>query len=300
MSESYPRIRIPWKLSPGLAVREGLSLTFYTRWTHRDLGPRALRALEVYRRAIGLGGLAWYADENGDWQELDEQGWALTERELLEGNGNVLTLTDTLEGRGEFHFDYYGRWMENPLGVTPEGLVSALSFWLSTEYLEAHGPQQVQRLALALARELPFDSGYAGLCFHGGDELGVYEAVARHLPRYPGIAFEDLSTTAMYLGTRVEGVYWMNFLGPPVLSELGGVEALRSKLTTPGVLIEPLGEQRACVTLGEWPEAGDTEQGRTLPAYRELARVLEPWLFHRPLSPYTKESTLSWERRFLD
>jgi hypothetical protein len=158
----------------------------------------------------------------------------------------------------------------------------------------------VQRLALALARELPFDSGYAGLCFHAGEELGVPEAVAVHLPRYPGIALDDVSRTAMYLGTRVEGVYWMNFLGAPVLGELGGVEVLRAKLTSPGVIIEPLGEQRACVILGEWPEAGDTEQGRTLPAYRELARVLEPWLYHRPLSPYSKESILRWERRFLD
>jgi hypothetical protein len=158
----------------------------------------------------------------------------------------------------------------------------------------------VQRLALALARELPFDSGYAGLCFHAGDELGVPEKVGTYLMRYPGIAFEDLCTTSMYLGTRVEGVYWMNFLGAPVLGELGGVEVLRAKLTSPGVIIEPLGEQRACVVLGEWPEAGDMEQGRTLPAYRELARVLEPWLYHRPLSPYSKESILRWERRFLD
>jgi hypothetical protein len=300
MSEYYPRLRIPWKRRPGLAVREGLSLTFYSRWTHRELGPRALRALEVYQQTIRPGALSWYADENGDWQELDERGWTLTRSELVEGNGNVLCLMDTPEGRGEFQFDYYGRWMENPVGVSPEGLVSALSFRLSTEYLEAHGPRHVQGLALALARELPFDSGYVGLCFHAGEGLDVPEAVARHLPRYPGIAIEDLSTTAMYLGTRVEGVYWMNFLGPPVLSELGGVEALRSKLTSPGIIIEPLGEQRACVTLGEWPEAGDTEQGRTLPAYRELARVLEPWLYHRPLSPYTKEFTLSWERRFLD
>jgi hypothetical protein len=299
MSEHYPRIRVPWKRSPGLAVREGLSLTFYTRCTHRELGPRALRALEVYRRTLGPGALAWYGDaEREDWLELDEQCWEVCRRKLLEGDYNSLDLRDTLEDRPQFQFNYQGRAPEDALGLTD--CVSALSFRLSTEYLEAHGPQQVQRLALALARELPFDSGYAGLCFHGGDELGVHEKVGTYLLRYPGIAIDDVSGTASYLGTRVEGVYWMNFLGPPVLSELGGVEALRSKLTTPGVIIEPLGEQRACVILGEWPEAGDAEQGRTLPAYRELARVLEPWLYHRPLSPYTKESTLAWERRFLD
>ena len=61
--------------------------------------------------------------------------------------------------------------------------------------------------------------------------------------------------------------------------------------------------ERAVVTLGEWPEAGDTEQGQTLPAYRELARVLEPWLYHREKvfsRDFPREDTRRWERRFLD
>jgi hypothetical protein len=57
------------------------------------------------------------------------------------------------------------------------------------------------------------------------------------------------------------------------------------------------------VTLGTWPEAGDLAQGRDLPAYRELARVLEPWLFgctNYRWSGYTHEETRRWWRRFLD
>nr|WP_326522539.1 type VI immunity family protein [Archangium lipolyticum] len=48
---------------------------------------------------------------------------------------------------------------------------------------------------------------------------------------------------------------------------------------------------------------GDTEQGLVLPAYRELTRVLEPWLFHqKPLRDpsFTPEDMRRWERRFLD
>ena len=63
--------------------------------------------------------------------------------------------------------------------------------------------------------------------------------------------------------------------------------------------------ERAVVTLGEWPEAGDLEQGQTLPAYRELARVLEPWLYQsRPTSPPLEEfgqrTRRGWEKRFLE
>ncbi|WP_257461671.1 DUF3396 domain-containing protein [Archangium lipolyticum] len=32
-------------------------------------------------------------------------------------------------------------------------------------------------------------------------------------------------------------------------------------------------EQRVAISLGEQPKAGDLASGRTLPAYRELARV---------------------------
>jgi hypothetical protein len=58
---------------------------------------------------------------------------------------------------------------------------------------------------------------------------------------------------------------------------------------------------RAVITLGKWPEAGDTEQGQMLPAYRELARVLEPWLYQgkRGLH-FSPEQERRWARRFLD
>ena len=60
------------------------------------------------------------------------------------------------------------------------------------------------------------------------------------------------------------------------------------------------------VTLGQWPEAGDLVHGRDLPAYRELARVLEPWLdefFPAEVNSwrgYTEEEVRRWWRRFLD
>jgi hypothetical protein len=66
--------------------------------------------------------------------------------------------------------------------------------------------------------------------------------------------------------------------------------------------LQELDGGRAVVTLGKWPEAGDTQQGHTLPAYRELARVLEPWLYmKRALRDDFREDDLRrWERRFLD
>jgi hypothetical protein len=92
------------------------------------------------------------------------------------------------------------------------------------------------------------------------------------------------------------------FLGQPVLGELGGLGGLRARLTSPGTTVEPLAGDRAVVTLGTWPEAGDMQEGLNLPEYRELARVLEPWLFQQPPLRNDRPSELwqRWERRFLD
>jgi hypothetical protein len=169
--------------------------------------------------------------------------------------------------------------------------------------LEEHGPGKVQELAQELAAPLPFSSGHAGLSFNGEPDLLSEQEQFRALCfRYPGMDIPDPFLPS-YIGTRVKGVHWLTFLGQPVLSELGGAAGLRARLHSPGTTVQELEGERAVVTLGPWPEAGDTEQGRTLPAYRELARVLEPWLYHeesRHEHLQVPEHVRRWERRFLD
>jgi hypothetical protein len=302
MSGHSPRIRIPRPRGGGLAVREGLSLCFYMGRTHRELGGAVSRALEVYRGAVGPSALAWYGDDQEDWRELDERGWEFIRQELLAPDFAFVELRDVLEGAGQFRFSYQGRWLDDPRAAPAPDKMSAVCFWLSTEYLEARGPARVHALALALARELPFDSGHAGLAFNAEEGLGALQAVREVCFRYPGLDIPDSALASLDLGTRVRGVHWVNLLGSRVLKELGGVEALRSRLSSPDTLVERLGEERAIITLGPRPEAGDTEQGLLLPAWRELARVLEPWLYHRPLPflSFSEADTLRWERRFLE
>jgi hypothetical protein len=182
--------------------------------------------------------------------------------------------------------------------------VSAVSFWLPTEFLEQQGPAQVRGLAVELATLLPFCSGHAGLSFNGElDLLGVMPEVHKRCFRYPGLDIPALGSLSQKLGTRVRGVSWLNFLGQPVLGALGGASQLRARLQSPDTSVQELEGARAVVTLGSWPEAGDTEGGDVLPAYRELARVLEPWLYfeERSFHPdFPPEDQRRWERRFLD
>jgi len=301
MNERYPRIRLHAK-SGQLLVREGLSFNFYMRHPHKEVAPCVMRSLDAYLSAIGPKSLGWYADEDGYWQELDDAGWALTRRQLLEGSRFSCHLDDAVSGHKHYRFEYYGKLLEDPL-QGPED-VCAVGFWLPTEYLEEHGPEHVRELALKLAQPLPFCSGHAGLSFNGElDLLGVMREVRQRAFRHPGIDILELDRVCWQLGTRVRGAFWLNFLGPPVLGELGGAEGLHKRLSAPEVSIQELEGGRAVVTLGQWPEAGDTERGHTLPAYRELAHVLEPRLYYqKPLRSLdsSAEETHRWERRFLD
>jgi len=301
MSEHYPRIRIEAR-NGTIIVREGLSLTFYMRPPHQAIVQDVMRALEAYLRAVGPKALGLYADEEGEWCELNEQGWSLIRRKLQE-EGCPIIMLEAPEVTGSHAFLYFGKSLEFLSRMNEPDAMCEATFWLSTEFLEEHGPARVRALAIELASLLPLCSGSCGLSFLGGlDLVGVDRELARYWMRYPGIDISDESGYSWDVGTRLRGPHWINFLGQPVLGELGGAEGLRAKLHSPGTTVQELSGDKVVITLGEWPEAGDMERGEVLPSYRELARVLEPWLYQSKVRMLSRpeEETRRWERRFLD
>jgi hypothetical protein len=301
VSEHYPRIRIVAK-NGTVIVREGLGLTFYMRPPHQAIVQDVMRALDAYLRGAGPQALSLYADEEGEWRELNEQGWSLIRRELQEEGCPLITL-EAPNVTGNYAFLYRGKDLEYLSRMNEPDAMCEAAFWLSTEFLEEHGPGRVRELAIEIASLLPLCSGSCGLSFLGGlDLVGVDRELARYWMRYPGIDISSESGYSWDVGTRLRGPHWMNFLGQPVLGELGGAEGLRAKLHSPGTTVQELPGDKVVITLGEWPEAGDLERGDVLPAYRELARVLEPWLYQSKVRMLRRpeEETRRWERRFLD
>lgn len=302
MNEHYPRLRV--QARNGYPIREGLSLCFYMRSSHDEVKDAVWRCLEIYLRALGPEALDCYADYEGEWQDLNEAGWAFIRNELLGERGAIVYLSNSEK---HHRFEYYGRLNHHPtFGPFPDA-VRAVEFRLPTEYLEEHGPGRVRELALELAAALPFASGHAGLAFHAMlDVAGVDDEIKKWCFRYPGLDIIELDSLSLDLGTKVRAPSWLTFLGQPVLGELGGASGLRARLHSEGTTVQELEGERAVVTLGPWPEAGDTEQGQTLPAYRELTRVLEPWLYFRKhppgvvVPPDYSYYLDRWERRFLD
>ncbi len=305
MSERYPRIRLSTH-GEGVDIavlRESISINFYLRRPHPEVMHAVMRSLDAYLRAVGPRMLGWYPDEESDWRELDDKGWEHIRETVRESRGaNIDLLQEPSTGMG-YRFLYRGWPLDDPSFVShhPDATCT-LSCWLPTEYLEAQGPARVRELALELAEGLPFDSGHAGLSFQVPGWTQGNTPVVRDLwCRHPGLDVPGVDILSWELGRRVRGVSWLTFLGQPVLGELGGTAGLRARLRASGITVEEIGGERAVVTLGEWPEAGDLEQGRTLPQYRELARILEPWLYaHRgPWGHFREEELRRWERRFL-
>ncbi|WNG47481.1 DUF3396 domain-containing protein [Archangium minus] len=328
MNEHYPRIRHygPTRQGERLLIRETIRITFYMPYDHVDLATGVSRALDSYIRAVGEGPetVCGWAPGGGEYSPLNAEQWARI-RHLLRpdrlvrfADDHSRDFLDQMVKSGFETYLYIDGDPSHPTGYgftycarvpwrsPPEGSVSVLSATLPTEYLEQHGPGRVRELALEMASPLLFSTGHAGLAFEFlGSRTRLLSEIREELFRYPGM---DVSRWGIlcHQGTRVDGVHWLNFLGQPVLGEVGGAAGLRSRLHSPGTTVQEMEGERALVTLGPWPEAGDLAQGHNLPAYRELAHVLEPWL--EAFSPgyvnswrgYSEEDVRRWWRRFLD
>ncbi len=345
MPTSYPRIRIHGTLRnesytferageelvkkvrehvyDRVLARDVIRLVFFLPHHHHHLTAGVTHALDSYLRAIEghAGALSEYTCCWWEPFKLTETGWERI-RETLEpkeprffedyepdeaffpekdGADPYFTLFGE-QGNG-YSFTYHARlpWREPP----PHS-VSVLTATLPTEYLEETSARHVRELAMAMASRLPFATGHAGLALDLWHP--IHDQLSRlrtEIFRHPGF---DVRRAHLHddMGSRVDGIHWLNFLGPPVLSELGGATGLRARLHSPTTTVQELAGERALVTLGDEPEAGDLEQGQTLPAYRELARVLEPhlepfrWGFVARKSPSVEEELRRWWRRFLD
>ncbi|HEX5754029.1 MAG TPA: type VI immunity family protein [Archangium sp.] len=275
-------------------------IAFYMPHDHADISLGVGHALDSYMRAAGQGPrtLNHVHFSHDEGAPLTEESWehirlilhstrrgsfpedyAPEKRGQIEKRGfeRGLLFTGGPGSQNGYQFEYQARIPWRPAPEKP--MVSLLTATLPLEYLEEHGPTRVRQLVLDMASRLPFASGHAGLALHLYRGLRLTDDAFRaEALRYPGIDLRAAWLHEKWMGHRVDGVHWLNFLGPPILAQLGGATTLRSRLHSAETTLVELDAERVVVSLGEQPDAGDSTTGRTLPAYRELAQVLEPWL----------------------
>jgi len=317
-------------------AREVFRIAFYMPHDHPMLASGVSHAIDDYIRAVGAGpGTITHAHINySEGAPLSETRWDEVRHVLrntqprffpddfsdraqqeIEKRGFQpgILFTGGSGSRSGYELEYKARipWRPAP----EETIVSLLTATLPIEYLEEHGPARVRQLALDMASRLRFSSGHAGLAIHVHRNLRLTDDDYRaEVLRYPGIDLRAAWRHEEYLGIRVDGVHWLNFLGPPLLTQLGGADTLRSRLHSAETTLREIPEERIMVSLGEKPETGDLHKGDTLPAYREFARVMEPWFepifLKQTLASedeprytalrFTENEARRWWRRFLD
>jgi hypothetical protein len=339
MTHRYPRIR-PVGVPPvdhasgeELLAREVIRFAFYLPHDHPDIASGVSLALDSYMQAVGEGSEtineAFVDDDEGAplsperwsairrrlrperyWRFADDYSEAYANRVEKRRYETQIFLTSG-EARNGYSFRYRARI---PWRTPAPNKVSLLTATVPTEYLESHGPARVAELARIMASHLAFATGHAGLSLQLYWPLRSTDDSLRAAAfRYPGLDLRPAWLWEEDVGFHVDGVHWLNLFAPPVLEKLGGASALRERLGSEDTVVEKLDGDRVVVALGEWPESGDLHQGRSLPAYRELAHVLEPLL--EPLERsssvtwmaagnsfmrFTEEEALRWWRRFLD
>lgn len=281
MRENLPIIRLR-AMDDSVVARDGIVVSFFIHREHEEVAPAIWRALHTYLHAVPPNSLNWYGAEDGDTLPLDDKGWALIRQQLIErpwgGTWAIDLVEDASETRG-YQFEYYGRRLDDPFYEDP---ATAVSFTFPTEYLLEHGPDHLRALVFKLAWELPFSFGYASLAVvkhHGIWGAPDFELLEAFLTRYLGMDFYHVADTSSRIGTQARSASWLTFLGQPLLGRLGGIESLRRALPFPEVSVLSLDSQRLMITLGEWPDAIDTERGGIPPQYRALALQLKPFVY---------------------
>ena len=308
MTREYPVIRLWSKGFPPLpAARDGIGLSFFIHRDHTEIAASVWRALQTYLRAIPPGSLGWYGTDDGDILELDDKGWEVVRQQMLErpwghsGNANLSESPGGGEISSGYIFEYEGHPLDTPFGKDP---INSVSFTFPTDYLLGNGAAHLRTLALELARELPFNFGYASFAIissHGMWGAARWDYVEDLLARYPGLDLHHGTGFHSRLGTRALALAWLTFLGQPLLGHLGGIDALRNALPFPEVSLLPMDGDRVLVTLDEWPDPIDTQAKSIPPQYRALARLMEPFLFQYEGEGLSldQQHTNRWIRRFL-
>ncbi|WNG36283.1 DUF3396 domain-containing protein [Archangium violaceum] len=339
MASIRPRVRIPgpikytsWTPEAGevasyldrLIARDVVRIVFFVPGDNFDIAAGVSHALDSYLRAVDgcPSALSEYTCCYWESSKLDDRGWELIRATLNPGErryADDYTHDEAFYPLKEGADPYFGIYGEQDSGFsftyharipwreTPPNSVSVIRATLPTEYVEERGADFVRELALNMASRLPFASGHAGLALDVAyDSLDRLDTLRPIIFRHPGFDIRDAGIRDE-IGTRVDGVHWMNFLGQPVLGELGGAAGLRARLKSPSTNVQELDSERVLVSLGPEPEAGDLAHDQHLPAYRELARVLEPslepfpWGYLRDQGKAAdEEEWRRWWRRFLD
>ena len=156
-------------------------------------------------------------------------------------------------------------------------------------------------------RDFPLVSGYVGYTVYWDTldfrfEKSFFEQnMARLYMRHPGIGLADPWYLIPDCLEGLVGISWLTLLGPKVLAQVGGMDALKQKLAAP-ITVDSLACKGggALICAGPRPLIGDLDAGDDLPLYKQVGHAVRDARFPRTFygAGLAKPIADGWFKRF--
>ena len=291
-----------------IALQIGLLVTIYFKKAHDPHVQEALAAcFDQYRALVG-DALHWVAHPaTGRFHPIQD--------------GRVPSPAEWFRqlARGEeWAFQYRGgedAGSANPFSVEALGVQDygkdELSYFKATLPMTFFAQHQstFSDLVMEFCRRVRPEQGYGGLGILESPYERIraqYETtVYRIAKQFPGLEVDDPTGHCIWLEQEdgIKGGNWLTILGNRWLQRIGGVQGLRSKLSSDFRITEyPDG---ALIQAGLRPQMGDVEKGAIPELYARLAHVLKPIritkhrMFQHPgENRFDKAASEAWLARF--
>jgi len=185
-----------------------------------------------------------------------------------------------------------------------ESAMSFISAMFPVTWFVEHPEASAVDIVLRWATLLQPRHGTAGLSIVASlDEASASETQdeARGLAeRFPGFEVDDALFESADVQNGIRSVNWLTCIDDSLIARLGGIEALRARVTGDLHLYEYSGG--AIVRAGDFPQAGDRNRQITIEPYRHAAALLRPVQIEAThngiMLGFDKESTQDWVNRF--
>jgi hypothetical protein len=177
-----------------------------------------------------------------------------------------------------------------------------------TVLCEPNGPERYQEWIVYLCNQVKAEHGYGGLSSILPYDYHSYMPTEYQLAQqFSGLTVDStVHITARRLLEHIKSVNWYTVLGNSYVERLGGLDAIKQKLSGRGDVEIQSYNNGLLIRAGQYPELGASQDGLP-PAYVAVNKVIKPVRLQETgslhtYSPYgdgfTDESTTLWYARF--
>ncbi len=294
-----------------LLVRDGIILVFFCKRPFHEISKEVLAVFDEWLKVIPGDVLNWaLVGESAEEakkinsKKLEQCRSLLDPKKSAKRELTAFTVHGDEEFNPSYQFTVEGaRDIENDDTVDTESNLIEMRF--PTEFFQQQGSDTFVNMALKVAQQLTYDTGYASLALNWSVESELYEASKIIIPlalRHPGFDIHQNDTTRYDLGRRSRGSRWLTFIADDLINELGGHDILVKQLD-PKIQVLKAGKGLA-LRAGTDPMPGDNNRDDKLPLLRSVAGAIEKITFfgdpdmERHLFQGDTERFEQWERRF--